>query len=877
MKELTGSQLRKLFLDFFEEKGHEVYPSKSLVPVDDPTLLWINSGVATLKKYFDGREVPKNPRITNSQKSIRTNDIENVGKTARHHTFFEMLGNFSIGDYFKEEAIVYAWEFLTSPKWVGFDPNKLYITVYPQDEEAYNIWTKKVGIPEDHMVRFEKNYWEIGEGPAGPNTEIFYDRGKEYEFDTPKEELFAGGENERYLEVWNLVFSQYNANPELSREEYPELPSKNIDTGMGLERMLSVIQDAPTNYDTDLFLPIIKKVEEISGHKYLNSRQENEAFRVIADHIRTATFAICDGALPANEGRGYVIRRLIRRAVKFARILDINRPFMKELVPVVVEIMKDFYTELELKIDLVSKVIESEEVRFFNTLNDGLNILNEVIKKSETNIIDGQTAFKLYDTYGFPIELTEEYALEAKFKVDIDAFKMLLEEQRNRARAAREEVDSMQTQNELLLNLKVESKFIGYNNLEKTSNVVTIINENELVEKATVNNIVTLVVEETPFYAESGGQVSDKGIIKSNNFEGIVTEVKKAPNGQHIHIVTINQGELNLNDEVELLVNNEFRNRVMKNHTATHLLHKALKQVLGEHVNQAGSLVTDDKLRFDFTHMSALKEEELSEIENIVNNNVWNNLKVTMNEMPIADARALGATALFGEKYGDVVRVVQAGDFSIELCGGTHVENTSSIGLFKVLTETGIGAGIRRIEAVTAEHAFKAMNSYKEKIDEIRSFVKAKENDVVSRVHNLVVELKEAQRTNESLNSKLSNYKTKELINNVEEINGFNTLRAFIPNTDINNLRTIVDDFKANQKSGIIVLASNNDDKVTIIAGVTEDYIKKGAHAGKIVKELAAICHGGGGGRPDLAQAGGKDTSKINDAISHVETIVSGL
>lgn len=875
MKNLTSNQIRRLFLDFFKEKNHQEYPSKSLVPVNDPTLLWINSGVATLKKYFDGREVPENPRMANSQKCIRTNDIDNVGVTARHHTFFEMLGNFSIGDYFKQEAILWAWEFLTSEKWLGLDKAKLYVTVYPTDEEAFRIWNKEVGLPETHIVRFEKNFWEIGEGPSGPNTEIFYDRGREYEFDTPKEEMFPGGENERYLEIWNLVFSQYNADPNIPREEYKELPNKNIDTGMGLERLVSVIQNAPTNYETDLFMPIIQAVEAISGYKYLDNVDQTIAFRVIADHLRAATFAISDGALPSNEGRGYIIRRLIRRAIKFARKLGINKPFMKDFVGVVAEIMKDYYPEINEKKDFISRIIVSEEQRFFNTLNDGLNILNEVIKNSKDKTIDGKTAFKLYDTFGFPIELTEEYAYEAGLTVDIEGFNKELEAQRERARSAREEVDSMQSQNEALMNLKVDSKFVGYNTLITTSKVIAIIKDGVLVNETSES--AQIITSETPFYAESGGQAADTGKIHNDEFEATVVDVQRAPNGQHLHTIKTLRGSIKINSELNLSVDNSHRDEITKNHTATHLLHKALKIVLGEHVNQAGAYKTYEKLRFDFTHMSALTDEEISKVEEIVNENIWRGIKLTIEEMPIDKAKAMGATALFGEKYGNVVRVVQAGDFSIELCGGTHVKDTSSIGLFKILSESGIGAGVRRIEAVTSKNAYRYMQEYQNKVSNICSIVKAKEKEVIMRVNSLVEDNKELLRNNESLSAKLSSMKSKDLINSIEEINGFSILRANIPNTNMNNLRNMVDDFKNKLKSAIIVLASPIDDKVSIVVGVTDDYIKRGAHAGKIIKEVASICNGGGGGRPDMAQAGGKSPEKVNEAIKHVENIVKSL
>ena len=877
MKQLTGAEIRQMFLDFFKEKGHSVEPSASLVPHEDPTLLWINSGVATLKKYFDGRVIPANPRITNAQKSIRTNDIENVGKTARHHTFFEMLGNFSIGDYFKEEAILWAWEFLTSEKWIGFDPEKLAVTIHPEDDEAFEIWNKKVGIPEERIIRLEENFWDIGEGPSGPNTEIFYDRGPEYGDDPNDPELYPGGENERHLEVWNLVFSQFNHNPDGS---YTPLPKKNIDTGMGLERMASVVQNVPTNFDTDLFMPIIRATEEIAGTKYRVNKEDDTAFKVIADHIRTVTFAIGDGALPSNEGRGYVLRRLLRRAVRYAKHIGINEPFMYKLVPVVGEIMKDFYPEVLEKKDFIAKVVKNEEDRFHETLHDGLRILSEVIKKekeSGSTIISGKDIFRMYDTYGFPVELTEEYAEEEGMQVDHAGFEKEMEAQRERARAARQDVDSMQVQGGVLGEIKDESTFVGYSKLEEEGTVIAVVKNGERIVSASAGDEVQVILSQTPFYAESGGQIADKGIIVSEDVKAVVLDVQKAPNGQNLHRVAVESGTLKEGAKVIGIVDQTNRKEITKNHTATHLLHQALKDVLGTHVNQAGSLVQSDRLRFDFSHFGQVKPEELEQIEQIVNEKIWESIPVVIESKAIDEAKAMGAMALFGEKYGDVVRVVQVSDYSIELCGGCHVDNTSAIGLFKIVSESGIGAGTRRIEAVTGAAAYQQLKSQLNLLKETAEALKTNMKDVPVRVESLLGEMKELARENESLKSKLGNIEAGNLISSVQEINGVKVLAAKVQATDMNNLRSMADELKAKIGSGVITLAAIQGEKVNIIAAVTQDLIPQGYHAGTLIKEVATRCGGGGGGRPDMAQAGGKNPSQVDSALKFVEEWVKSI
>jgi alanyl-tRNA synthetase len=877
VKNLNGSQIRQMFLDFFKEKGHAVEPSAPLVPHDDPSLLWINSGVATLKKYFDGRVVPENPRITNAQKSIRTNDIENVGKTARHHTFFEMLGNFSIGEYFKVEAVEWAWEFLTDEKWIGFEKEKLSVTIHPEDEEAFDIWKNKIGIPEERIIRLEGNFWDIGEGPSGPNTEIFYDRGVEYGNDETDPELYPGGENERYLEIWNLVFSEFNHNPDGT---YTPLPKKNIDTGMGLERITSVVQNAATNFDTDLFIPIIRATEEISGSKYGVEKETDVAFKVIADHIRTVAFAIGDGAIPSNEGRGYVLRRLLRRAVRYAKQIGINRPFMYELVPVVGEIMVDFYPEVKENREFIEKVIKNEEERFHETLHEGLAILFDVIKiekKKGSSQIQGSDVFRLYDTYGFPIELTEEYAEEEGMSVDHDGFEIEMDQQRERARTARQDVDSMQVQSGVLGDIKNESTFVGYDQLQIPANVIVLLKDGQLVDEASQGEEIQFMLDQTPFYAESGGQIADRGVIFADTVKVAIKDVKKAPNGQHLHRAVVTEGSLEVNTKVTAIVDEINRGKVIKNHTATHLLQKALKEVLGAHVNQAGSLVEPDRLRFDFSHFGQVQPDELEKVEEMVNEQIWKNIEVEIDYKGINEARAMGAMALFGEKYGDIVRVVKVGDFSLELCGGCHVPNTSVIGLFKIVSESGIGAGTRRIEAVTGEAAYNLMNEQIGLLKEAAAKLKTNVKDVPARIDALMVEMKQLHHENESLATKLGNIEAGNLVSKVKDINGVPVLVAKVQGIDMNNLRNMADELKQKLGSGIVVLGSSVDDKVNLIAGVTKDLMDKGFHAGKLIKEVATRCGGGGGGRPDMAQAGGKDPAKLDSALAYVEEWVKSV
>ena len=875
---MKAAEIRKLYLDFFVEKGHQVEPSAPLVPIDDASLLWINSGVATLKKYFDGRVTPDNPRITNAQKSIRTNDIENVGKTARHHTFFEMLGNFSIGDYFKKEAIHYAWEFLTDKKWMGFDPEKLSITVHPEDQEAYDVWKDEIGIPEERIIRLEGNFWDIGEGPSGPNSEIFYDRGESYGNDLTDPELYPGGENERYLEIWNLVFSQFNHNPDGT---YTPLPKQNIDTGMGLERMASVVQNVPTNFDTDLFMPIIEQVEKISGKKYRETDEQDVAFKVIADHIRTVAFAIGDGALPSNEGRGYVLRRLLRRAVRYAKQLGIEKPFMFDLVPTVGAIMVDFYPEVTAKEAFIQRVIKNEEDRFHETLDGGLAIFNDVVKAQKEaghNFIPGEDAFRLYDTYGFPVELTEEYAEEVGMTVDHDGFDKAMEAQRTRARAARQDVDSMQVQSEVLANLTVASDFVGYDTLHAETTVAAIVANGEQATVASEGDEVLVILATTPFYAESGGQIADEGTIANDGFTAQVKDVKKAPHGQNLHTVVITSGEMHVGDAVTATVDRTARNKTVKNHTATHLLQRALKDVLGEHVNQAGSYVGPDRLRFDFSHFGPVTKEEQEKIERIVNEKIWDDIELVIANKAIDEAKAMGAMALFGEKYGDIVRVVAVDDYSIELCGGVHVARTSEIGMFKIVSEGGIGAGTRRIEAVTGKGAYGAAKEEQHVLEQAAQLLKAKASkDVATRVMAVQAELKEAQRENEALSQKIANAQAGAIVDAAQKIGDVTVLATQVEAKDNGQLRQMMDDLKAKMTNAVIVLGAVADGKVMLCAGVSKELAGKEYHAGNIVKQVAEACGGKGGGRPDMAMAGAKDAAALPGALQSVYEYVKSI
>ncbi len=868
MKQLSGNQVRQMFLDYFQSKDHMIEPGASLVPHNDPTLLWINAGVAALKKYFDGSQKPQKPRIANAQKSIRTNDIENVGKTARHHTFFEMLGNFSIGDYFKEDAICFAWEFLTSEDWIHFPKDKLYISVYEDDEEAYRVWTQICGVDPSHILKTKENFWEIGEGPGGPDSEIFYDRGPAYDPDGFGERLFFEEmDNDRYIEVWNVVFSQYDCKPELPRSEYKELPQKNIDTGMGLERLVSLIQGGETNFDTDLFLPIIHATEHFSKHPY--EGEYKMAYRVIADHVRTVTFALADGALFANEGRGYVLRRVLRRAVRFGRKLEIEGAFMYQLVPVVYEIMKEFYPYLGDQLDMISKLIKAEEERFSMTLADGEKLLHELISKSD-GMIDGASAFKLYDTYGFPFELTLEIAQEHGLTVDQEGFGKEMEQQRERARKARDNAQSMSSQSADLMNFTEESNFLGYEQNSCEAVVIGLFQDGKAVEE--LHNYGDVIFDHSVFYAESGGQIADSGTIENNDTKAIVDNVIKAPHKQHLHHVQLQYGVLHLKDRLTLRIDSKKRRIITANHSCTHLLQSALKQVVGNHVAQAGSFVSEEYLRFDFTHFEKVNEPQLREIEHIINQYIAAKYPVTKELMAIEEAKQSGATALFDEKYGDIVRVVTMGDVSKEFCGGTHVNNTGEIGVCKLIAEESIGSGIRRITAKTGYEAYEEFAKQEQSLKHIGASLKLNGiQQAADKVDQLIQESEQLKKELASLQNKMYVLKAKELMEEVQNVEDKQIIIARLDGADANALKDIANTIKSQKETAVVFLTSLLQDKVIFVAGAGTAAVKAGIRCGDLVKEAAQICDGKGGGRPDLAQSGAKNIAKSEDAIQFIK------
>ena len=872
MKKMTSTEVRQMFLDFFKSKGHSIEPSQSLVPVNDPTLLWINSGVATLKQYFDGSVVPENPRITNAQKSIRTNDIENVGKTARHHTMFEMLGNFSIGDYFREEALAYAWEMLTSSEYFDFPAEKLYITYYPDDKDTFNRWVE-LGVDASHLVPIEDNFWEIGAGPSGPDTEIFFDRGEAYDPENIGLRLLAEDiENDRYIEIYNIVLSQFNADPALPRSEYKELPQKNIDTGMGLERMVCIIQGGKTNFDTDLFLPIIREIERISGKTY-DLDGDNMSFKVIADHIRALSFAIGDGALPGNEGRGYVLRRLLRRAVMHGKKLGIEGKFLAQFVPVVGKIMESYYPEVLEKQDFIMQIIDREEEAFGRTIDGGSKLLDELLaklKEEGKTMLEGQDIFRLYDTYGFPVELTEELAEDAGFKIDHEGFKAAMKEQQDRARAAVVKGGSMGAQNETLQSIKEESEFL-YDVEKYDGKLLVAVKDDEKVE--TVSGEAQLIFDKTPFYAEMGGQVSDHGVIK-NAAGKVVAEVKDvqhAPNGQNLHMVDI-LSTLVVGETYTLEIDAERRHGIIKNHTATHLLHAALHNIVGEHALQAGSLNEVEFLRFDFTHFAPVSKEELADIERQVNEVIWQSLAVETVETDIETAKEMGAMALFGEKYGKNVRVVKIGDYSVELCGGTHTATTSEIGLFKIIKEEGIGSGVRRIVAVTGQKAYEAFKDAENTLNEVAAVVKAPQAaQVVPKVTAMQEELKAAQKENDALAGKLAASQSDEVFKNVLQAAGKSYIASEVTVPDVNGLRNLADIWKQKELSDVLVLVAKIGEKVSLLVASKTADVK----AGNLIKELAPYIDGRGGGKPDMAMAGGSKAAGIPELIENVGSKLS--
>ncbi|TPR38669.1 alanine--tRNA ligase [Apilactobacillus micheneri] len=870
MKNLSSSQIRAMYLDFFKQHGHTIEPSASLVPKDDPSLLWINSGVATMKKYFDGSVVPKNHRLTSSQKSIRTNDIENVGKTARHHTLFEMLGNFSVGDYFKKEAITWAFELLTSPDWFGWDKDKLYMTVYPKDTDAKKYW-EAAGVAPDHLIDMDDNFWDIGQGPSGPDTEVFYDRGPEHDDLKPDDpENYPGGENERYLEVWNIVFSQFNHKPD---DTYEPLPRKNIDTGMGLERVTSIFQNAPTNFETDLFLPIIHKTEEFSNNKkYGVNDQDDVDFKIIADHARAITFAIGDGALPSNVGRGYVIRRLIRRAIVSGHRLGIEKDFLYKLVPIVGEIMKSYYPEVLEQKDYLAKVIHSEEKRFNETLSDGLDLLNNLLdglKESDDKVVSGKDAFKLYDTYGFPLEMTREYLNDEGYSVDEDGFKAEMQKQKDRARNARGDKKSMGVQRDLLIEIKTPSKYVGYDQLSVPDAKLLDIIVNEKLVDSVDKGIAEFIFDKTPFYAEMGGQVADQGVIKDANGDicAKVTDVQNAPNGQNLHTVEVLK-TMNKNNSYSLDVDRHFHSKVEKNHTATHLLDQSLRNILGDHTQQAGSLVEPNYLRFDFTHFGSVTEDDLNKVEELVNEQIFKELPVNTVETDQENGKKMGAIALFDNKYGDKVRVVSAGDFSVEFCGGNHVKNTNELGLFKITSESGVGAGVRRIEAVTSGDAFKYLNNEENILKQIAINTKTnKLEEVPNRINQLQEEIKELQQKQETLETKIANQQADSVFENVQNAGDLKVITGVLKVSGMGQLRQLADTWRNKNLSDVLVLGTSIKGKANLIVAVSDDQVKAGIKAGDLIKAISSEINGGGGGRPNLAQAGGSNPEGLAKAM----------
>ncbi len=868
------NQLRKMFLEFFESKGHLAMKSFSLVPHNDKSLLLINSGMAPLKPYFTGQEIPPRRRVTTCQKCIRTGDIENVGKTARHGTFFEMLGNFSFGDYFKEEAIQWTWEFLTDV--VGLDPDRLYPSVYVDDDEAFEIWNKKIGIPAERIFKFgkEDNFWEHGSGPCGPCSEVYYDRGEKYGCGKP--DCTVGCDCDRYMEIWNDVFTQFDNDGE---GHYTELEQKNIDTGMGLERLASVVQDVDSIFDVDTIKALRDHVCRLAGKDYGKEYKDDVSIRVITDHIRSVTFMISDGIMPSNEGRGYVLRRLLRRACRHGRLLGIHKGFLPELAETVIEGSKDGYPELEEKKEFILKVITKEEEQFNKTIDQGLGILSDMIADMESKgekTLNGEDAFRLYDTYGFPLDLTKEILEEKELGVDEEGFHACMEVQRKKARDAREVTNYMGADVTVYESIDpgVTSTFVGYDNLTCDSDVTVLTTEEEIVDALSEGQKGTIFVNETPFYATSGGQEADTGYIRTAEGEFKVEDTVKLLGGKIGHIGEMTKGMIKTGDKVTLEVDAKKRALSARNHSATHLLQKALRTVLGTHVEQAGSSVNEDRLRFDFTHFSAMTPEELQKVEDIVNEQISRGLDVIVKNMPIEEAKKTGAQALFGEKYGDIVRVVNMSGFSIEFCGGTHVKNTSEIMAFKIISESGVAAGVRRIEALTSDGLMKYYAQIEEKLKNAAHLLKATPDNLADKITHMIAENKSLHSEVESLKNKMAQDAAGAVLDQVKKVKGIKLLAAQLDGVDMNGLRDLGDQFKAKLGEGVIVLASGNDGKVSLMATATDGAMKQGAHAGNLVKAIAGCVGGGGGGRPNMAQAGGKNPAGIPDALAKAAEVL---
>ena len=876
MKVYGVNELRKMFLEFFESKGHLAMKSFSLVPHNDNSLLLINSGMAPLKPYFTGQEIPPRKRVTTCQKCIRTGDIENIGKTARHGTFFEMLGNFSFGDYFKHEAIAWSWEFLTEV--VGLDPDRLYPSVYLEDDEAFDIWNKEIGIPAERIFRFgkEDNFWEHGSGPCGPCSEIYYDRGEKYGCGKPG--CTVGCECDRYIEVWNNVFTQFDND---GHGNYTELEQKNIDTGMGLERLAVVVQDVDSIFDVDTIRALRDRVCEMARKEYQKEHDWDVSIRIITDHIRSATFMISDGILPSNEGRGYVLRRIIRRAARHGRLLGIEGQFLAELSKTVIEGSKDGYPELDEKKDFIFNVLTQEEAKFNKTIDQGLSILAELEEKmteESVKVMAGEDAFRLYDTYGFPLDLTKEILEEKGFSVDEEGFTNAMQEQKDKARKARKATNYMGADVTVYESIDpaITSVFVGYDRLTADSVINAMTTDTEVVEALTDGQEGTIITEETPFYATMGGQEGDRGQITCADGIFEVKDTVKLKGGKVGHVGRVTKGMFKLGDKVTLSVDEANRSATCKNHSATHLLQKALREVLGTHVEQQGSLNNADRLRFDFSHFSAMTAEEIEAVERMVNEKIAENLPVETKIMTIEEAKKSGAMALFGEKYGDTVRVVCMGDYSKEFCGGTHIGNTGAIQAFKILSESGVAAGVRRIEALTGQGVFDYFNSLEKKLEEAAKTVKATPANLQEKLEHLMAELKALQSENESLKSKAAKEALGDVMDQVAEVKGVKLLAASVADVDMNGLRDLGDQLKEKLGEGVVVLASAKDGRVNLIAMATDGAMKSGAHAGNLIKGIAALVGGGGGGRPNMAQAGGKNPAGIEAAIAEASKVLEG-
>ncbi|UPA29440.1 alanine--tRNA ligase [Terrisporobacter glycolicus] len=876
MQNLGANEIRKRFLEFFESKGHYVGKSASLIPNNDKSLLLINSGMAPLKNYFSGVEVPPSKRMSTCQKCIRTGDIENVGKTARHGTFFEMMGNFSFGDYFKTEAITWAWEFIT--KQLQIPEDKLWVTVYLNDDEAYDYWVKEIGVPEERMVRLGKddNFWEIGLGPCGPCSEIYFDRGEKFGCESP--DCKPGCDCDRYLEFWNLVFTQFDRQEDGT---YPELANKNIDTGMGLERMACIMQDVDNIFEIDTIKYIIEGIEELANVKYGKDSKNDVSIRIITDHMRAMSFLIADGVLPSNEGRGYVLRRLLRRAARHGKLLGIKEDFLYILFDRVKKVSGEAYPEIVEKESYVKKVIKIEEEKFNETLDQGVEILNSYIDKLKENnekVLSGEKAFKLYDTYGFPMDLTQEILEEQGFEIDEDGFQKEMEAQRQRARADRGAMEDESWKEDPLSTLdeSIASTFDGYENLNVCGNVTAIVKGDNVTNTICEGEKAIVVLNETAFYAEGGGQAGDIGTLENKDAIFEVIDTKKGANNTIKHIGFVKKGKINVNDKLESKVNKEIRMDCARNHTATHLLHEALKEVLGDHVNQAGSLVTPERLRFDVTHFEPISKEELKLVEEKVNIAILDALDINCEIMNIKDAKEKGAMALFGEKYGNEVRVVSMGNYSVELCGGTHLNNTSQVGLFKILSEGGVAAGVRRIEAITGKAVYEYLTKRDTVINDICIALKTKEDNLVQRAHTLVEENKSLTKELQDAKTKLNLQSVDALLDSKVDVSGVSLLCAKFEGIDMNSLKETADSLRDKVGSGVVVLSNVVDNKVNFVVTATNDVIEKGIHSGNIVREVAKIANGKGGGRPNMAQAGATDISKVDEALSYASEVIKG-